>query len=259
MSDAESLGRLLLNRYSVLQAVHTEPREKRALVDALDIPRSTLDSIMRDLEDAGLVTYADQKWWATTGGERALAIHERYLNDLSEVAALQPLLDAKSVNTKIDYEVLEGANINSSENLIPDEVMSVLLDTAATAEDLKLFTPAVMNAYVQPFFDRIAENPDSHNEVIFSPELWDRLSDLHSDYLKGLRAEAAVEIYTANIPVPFGLWIVEGEKMGVLAFWEMSTQVIIENDTPAALDWANQLYADVKESATLVPGETNAS
>jgi len=72
---AVETARVLRRRYDCLRAIVTEPREKRALVEATETPRSTLDDIVRELESAGLVTYDDGVWRPTTSGRVAAEVH----------------------------------------------------------------------------------------------------------------------------------------------------------------------------------------
>ena len=44
-------------RWDCLQASVEEPQEKRTLAETLSMPRSTMDTVVRELEGADLVTY----------------------------------------------------------------------------------------------------------------------------------------------------------------------------------------------------------
>jgi len=48
----DELATVLLKRYECLNALINHPQAKPELVDTLDMPRSTLDDVVRELEQA---------------------------------------------------------------------------------------------------------------------------------------------------------------------------------------------------------------
>ncbi|RYJ08260.1 hypothetical protein ELS19_17010 [Halogeometricum borinquense] len=71
MAHPRDVIKLLHDRYNVLQALEAHPSTKQEILPEVDVARSTLDTIMRQLETSGLVAYSDGEWHLTVYGHCA--------------------------------------------------------------------------------------------------------------------------------------------------------------------------------------------
>ena len=146
MAGSRDVADLLLNRYTILRALDASPRTKQELIPEVEISRSTLDSVMRKLEKAGIVVYTDGEWHLTVYGRCAFALHQRYREQLSGLREAASLVDAPSEETPLDCSLLIDTDVYSSKGAIQEDVMQVLLDAAREATRFRLFIlPAVTN------------------------------------------------------------------------------------------------------------------
>ncbi|WP_254547219.1 helix-turn-helix transcriptional regulator [Halomarina pelagica] len=252
MHSSTELGRLLLARYGVLQALTQTPQTKRDLVDDLSIPRSTLDDIIRDLSEAELVTFTKGQWYTTIIGQCMVQVHEEYLaqlTSLSDISSITDVLDSKS---PLDSAFLIGADLNDSRGPVPDEVMHVLLEAATTATRFRIFTPSAISAYVKPFYDRVTNGDDSCVEVVVSSTLFEQLYSLHPNLMSEAVDNPCISFFSASIPFSFGLWIADNAHAGVIIFEEGGISGILVNDSVEALNWAENQYEQIRKGTPVL-------
>lgn len=248
--DPDELGRLLIQRRRCLGALVVSPCTKRELVDTIEIPRSTLDGIMRDLDDSNLVAYDSGEWYATLLGRCAYNLHDEYRAQLASLAEVASLGDAFQPDSPVADEFLLGADIHEAETTVPDEVFHVMLESVSDGSRVRFFTPSVIAAYVDPFYRRASTGEDARVELIIPRDLFDRLQKSHSDLLDEILHDPCVSFLHTSIPVSFGLWIVDDAQVGILIYTDCGIKGILVNDTADALEWANDLYERVKRGAT---------
>lgn len=249
VSDPDELGRLLLRRYHCLQVLETDRHTKRSLVDQLDIPRSTLDGIMQDLEAAGLVAYTDGEWHATVLGQCALHAHEQYRTHLDSLTNIAGLSDALSPKSPITCDFLVGADVYEAESAVPDAVLEQLMESVADGRTIRGFTPMAISAYVEPFYTRAVSGDNSELELILPPDVFERIRAMYPDQTEEALHRTQVSLLQGSIPVSFGLWIVDDTHAGLVVYAEQGVCGLIMNDTAEALAWAEDQYERVKQDA----------
>lgn len=142
MAHPRDVIKLLHDRYNVLQALEAHPSTKQELLPAVEISRSTLDSVMRNLENAGLVVYLDGKWHLTVYGHCAFAVHQRYREQLRDLRKAASLVDMPTDETAFGCSILIDADVHSTDGMIQEDVMQVLLDAASDATQFPDVHPA---------------------------------------------------------------------------------------------------------------------
>jgi len=249
MPDPTDIGPLIFKRYDTLHALTQAPRTKPELAESLEIPRSTLGDILRELEHANLVRYTDGHWQTTLISKCMVHTHEQYVDHLSSLREMESLTDVLEVESPLDCPFLIGADIHKSEAALPDEVMHVLLEAAESASRFRIFTPAAISSYVAPFYERVTNGDDPRVEVIIEPTLFERLRAHKPSVMNEAVDDDRVTFFTAKIPVSFGLWIADNDSVGVLLFSESGIRGILTNDSVSALAWAEDQYEQVKQHA----------
>jgi len=249
MAGSRDVATLLLNRYTILRALDASPRTKQELLREVEISRSTLDRVMRKLEKAGLVVYTDGEWHLTVYGRCAFTLHQRYREQLSGLREAASLVDAPSEVTPLDCSLLIDADVYSSEGAIQEDVMQVLLDAAREATRFRLFTPRVLAAHVEAFYETALVGDNPRVELVVSVSLFDQLRAYFPDLIHEAVTDSPIFFYTAEVPESFGLWIADHDHVGVLVFGEDGVRGILVNDSDEALRWAEDQYEQVKQNA----------
>jgi hypothetical protein len=242
---AVETARVLRRRYDCLRAIVTEPREKRALVEATETPRSTLDDIVRELESAGLVTYDDGVWRPTTSGRVAAEVHADYRETVRDVQAAAPVVDALPHDTPLDRQFLEGVTVHEAERALPDAVVTSILESVADATHVRGFAPTAFVGFADRFRDEAVAD-GGELELVLAPDLFDLLTG----HAVGEDDIEPATVLSGEIPVEFGLWIADDTEAGVVVYAGQGIEGVLVNDSPDAVDWAESLYERVAETAT---------
>jgi predicted transcriptional regulator len=248
--EANDLADVLSKRRECLAALVAEPRDKRDLVAELDIPRSTLDRAIRELEAVNLAEFVEGRYQATTVGRLALAEHDRYRASLASFADAGDALDSLSTDTPLDATFLRGARIVESVPHAPDGVVAELFESARRAELVRGVAPVAMTGHTDEFRETATDG--GHLELVFAPELFEHLAATQTDgILDGIESDN-VEFYRGGVPFSFGLWLADDREAGVIIYDATGIRSIAVNDTPEAIRWATAQYDRVRRTATAV-------
>jgi|AntDeeMetagen134_2_1112570.scaffolds.fasta_scaffold00170_32 predicted transcriptional regulator len=243
------LADILLKRYECLRTLADQPRAKPELVESLEIPRSTLDDIVRDLENADLVEYPNGKWQLTLLGQYTLDHHTHYKKGLESLTEADPVIKELPRETPVERRFLLDADVHLATGPVPDEVMQIFLDAVESATHVRGVTSLAMAGYVEPFYRAATTDTDSHLEVVLPLETFERLRTLHPDSADKAMADDDITLYHTDVPVTFSLWIGDDDHAGLIVYANQGVQGIIVNDTNDALNWANEQYNHIREDA----------
>lgn len=246
--SGRTLEEVLFKRQEVLSALVGESRTKPELVDHLDVPRSTLDDIVRDLSDAGLVEYADGRWQSTLVGACAWEMYQSYAERIASLADAVSILDGRTVEG-LDCAMLDGCTVFENDSALLDGIVREFTERLRTAERLRGLVPQALAGHVPAASEAILADEPTAIEMVFNPDVYDDVVAMYPDAMRDALERDYVEHFRAPIPFSYGLWIADDDHAGVAIYGESGIQGIIINDTPAALAWAAETYDEVRETA----------
>ncbi|ELZ38215.1 hypothetical protein C471_09645 [Halorubrum saccharovorum DSM 1137] len=248
-SSSDDPDSVLSERYSFLHILMDQPRSKSELEEVVDVSRSTLDRALRDLADSEFVVYKDGVWKPTPLGRCSYRAREAYLGRLESLVEAGPLINELSTTDMIDYPFLEGASVNRADPSMPDAIIQLLLDSVETGKYITIITPVVITGFAEELYERVRSTEDYSLDLIIPPDVFERMRAVFSSLTNKLQDDSNVSLHTATMPFSFGLWIVDSSEAGVIIFTEQGVRGILMNDTPDALDWAEDQYNRVKQEA----------
>lgn len=243
------LADVILKRQECLHTLSDQPQTKPELVETLDIPRSTLDDIIRELEHADLVEYCDGKWQLTLLGQYTLTHQTCYMNGLDSLMNAAQVIRELPRATNLERRFLINVDVHMATSPVPDEVMQVFIDKLVSATHVRCVAPIALTAYLKPIYNSIGSNNNGQLEVILPVEACERIQTLNSGLGEKTIAGDGVTVYHAEIPITFTLWIADDDHAGLIVYADKGIQGILINDTDAALDWANKQYDCTKKDA----------
>jgi len=243
------LADILLKRHKCLHTLDNQPQAKPELVESLDIPRSTLDDIIRDLEHADLVEYHDGKWQLTLLGRYTLNHHTRYKEGLESLIDAAPVIKELPRETPVERRFLISAEAHVATTPVPDEVMQVFLDAVSSASHVRGVTPLAMAGYIDSCYRAATTGSDAQLEVVLPLETFERLQTLHPDLTEKAIDDDSITLYHGDIPVTFSLWIADDDHAGLIVYADQGVQGILINDTDAALNWAADQYDRIQKDS----------
>lgn len=249
MSDGqrEKLS-LLIKRENFLTALESGTTQMRDLVDVTGQSRSTVNRAIRELEEAGWARRTGEGYELTPTGQLSLSAYESFRSKLTAVN------DAADLLAPIDEVSLEPALLVDAEFILAEGAavfrpLAHLHERLDGAVQVKAVLPALASARTIQKSCEIATNGGSL-EFVVSPALWHVLTDRFKDKLAPAVERGALRIAVGEVS-PIGLFLTEGETTGVtiLVFDDHSVHGAVISDSDDALDWAEQRFASLWESA----------
>ena len=239
-------------RWDCLQAIVKQPQEKRVLVETLSMPRSTLDTVVRELEQAELVAYRDGIWQPTIAGK---AITEAYADCAASVASIHDagtLLSPLAGDPDIPTAVLDGAESYPAEEPVPDAVLTEFLDCIEAADHIRGVAPRALSGYTDRVF-RIAADNNTTLEMTLDSSVFEQLSMLSPETVIDRLEADLFSVYRGPVDTEFGFWIGDDpDHIGLIVYADRGVHGIIINDTPDAIEWADDRYDSIHEVAAPV-------
>lgn len=254
-----ALADVLLKRFECLRALANQSQAKPELVDSVDIPRSTLDDIVRELEHADLVEYRDGKWQLTLLGQYTFGHHTRYEEGLESLTGAAQVLEALPRDTPVERRFLIGADVHVATGPVPDGVMQAFLNAVDSAMHVRRATPVVMAGYADPFFRCATRGSDAQLDVVLPVETFERLRTINPELTDSALADDDISLYHADIPATFSVWIADDDQAGLIVYGDHGVQGVLINDTTDALNWATAQYDRILNDAEQIISRGPAS
>jgi predicted transcriptional regulator len=240
---------VLLKRYECLQALSEYPQTKPEIVESLNIPRSTLDNIIRDLEQSDLAKYHNGKWQLTLLGQILLNEHTRYVEQLEVLTDASSVLNELPQDTPVDRRFLVDVDVHVATTPVPDEVMQVFLDAVRSASYVRGVTPLAMAGHADSFYHAATQGSNARSDIILPLETFERLQALDPDSTNRVLEDENITLYHADIPFTFSLWITDDDHAGIIVYADQGVQGILINNTNDALNWATSQYNRIRKDA----------
>lgn len=251
-SDRASLVRLIHRRADVLSTLVDGAAEKRELVSALAVSRSTVDRALRKLRIHAFVDRGDGGYVATLPGRLALAEHEAFEQSLAATYRAGGVLEHLPHDAPLDPALLRGAEVHEAEPPAPRSPLERLWELVERADRYRGFTTVLLEpAYVDRVRDRVLAG-DIDLELVYTEEIASYLADVHTASVRETLEEGRHTMYVAGeVPYSFGILYGEETHAYLLASDEDATfKGLVLNDSPAAIDWAEELYERHRSRAT---------
>jgi len=246
--SGRDIERVLLKRQTVLDALVAESRTKPEIVDQLEIPRSTLDDIVRDLSDAGLVEYADGRWQSTPVGGCAWEIYQSYAERIAGLADVAAAFDSTAI-AGLDCAMLDGCTVFENDSALLDGIVREFTDRLRTAETFHGLVPQALAGHVPAAHEAILSESPTTIEMVFDPDVYEEVAELYPEQIRDALERDNADHYLATMSTSWGLWIADDEHVGVAVYGEGGVQGIVVNDSQAALEWARAAYDEVRADA----------
>lgn len=248
------LLRTINRRRACLQAIVAEPQEKRELVETLSTPRSTLDAIVRELEQADLVAYRNGVWRATVAGRAAAAVYTDCIESLESIHAAGTLLSTLE-GSPPPAAVIDGAKTFMATDPVPDAVLVEFLDRIAAADRIRGVAPRALSGYTGQVFTR-AVKTGSTLEFVLAERVLSQLSQIDPETVANRLDHEALSVYTVPVSIEFGFWIADSpEHLGIIVYADRGIKGILVNDSDDAISWAQTQYDSIRADASPVTAQ----
>jgi len=243
---------VLVKRAEFLAELSECPERKPALVDRLDVARSTVDRALRELEGVGLVARSEAGYALTTTGQLALAAYEEFSGTLTGLARAEDVLDPIPDATLIDPELFVDCEVVRAGLHAPDRAIRAAVSLVEGATRVRGVSPATHGAYVDVFHDRVVDH-GMETELVFSEDALAQLTGTYVEKFTPALETGCVSVYQVEDMPPLGLILVDDadgpSEVALVVYTDRGIHGVVRNDTPAALAWGAEAFRTIRARA----------
>jgi predicted transcriptional regulator len=246
--DTDLLGDIIRHG-PVLEALLNEPLDRGEIEDRLDVSRATSHRFTQWLEDQGFVKKVDGRFRLTGRGEVVAEEVLRFEANVQTAHSLTPLLDVICEDHReFVVEPFVDATVTVAEPDDPYRPIERFISLVRESETFRGFNtthmaPLVLGGFHQQLFDT------TDTEVIYLPHIAKKLFDTYPE-----RAREAIESGHLTLRtrdnLPYGLALFD-ERVGIGGYDESTglMQVFVDTDAPIAREWAERVYASIRDDS----------
>ena len=245
---------LLGRRWEILMCLVEEPCDKRTLIDELDIPRSTLDRAVRELEAVELLTYTEGEYAVTSKGEYLAYSFSTFLERTEQTLELESFLQWMSIDEfSLDLRHLEDSELFLPESHDPYAMVNQHVKALEKANTFRGLLPVVGLHAFEMGYEQVVDRGARH-EVITEPGVIETLqsdesyTSMYQELHKIDRFD--VFVYEGSIPYFVGVFDDETVQIGVDEGGE--PRALLETDCPEIRTWAHETIDEYEQQATRV-------
>lgn len=240
------------NRIEILRLLDSNAMDVRSLRDELDIPRTTLQKNIRELENKNWIqkTDADETGYTTTTqGNIVLTEYTRTLEILETATELEPFLRwVPRGALGPDVRALKDSTVMTPEPpnpRAPEKRLTELIDASDTIRVASpILTPMMVDELARSFNEGEIEG-----EIVVEPGVADVLRNDYPDLVERASQNPSITIKVYDGELPFVLFILD-DRVVYAAFDENGmTRALLTNTSSASIRHAEKTYESYASEA----------
>jgi len=241
----------LCTRHEFLVSLRAGPREKRALVETLDVSRSTVDRAIRELQTEGLVERERRGFRLTAAGELAASFTEGMFSVTADLRAVAEVLGPVPASAPVDGRVVRNATVTEASRATRYEPLTAVDKLLREATRLYGLAPLVTRRRSMEHLAEAVTDRGADAEIVFGESLADQMLPSMDEEIRSMVREGFTPFSTDDLP--FGLVLGEtpdGLRTCVITYTdEGDLRGVITNDAPEATAWAWDVYRSYRRDA----------
>lgn len=241
MSDLSATDYLdaLLSRIEVVRHLADGVTDKRAITEAVDSSRPTVDRAIQELAEVGIVERGHDGYSLTPFGALLYAEYEELAGKVETLGAAQDLLASLVSDEQFDAEVIADAEVTHPQEYAPHEPITRLQDHVEPGADVRISSPVVTPGHVE-LFDALLDREEVTGELLLDERATSYLRSTYRDRFEALVRVDRFDVRTLTRRPPFGLFLKNDRLVCVLVTGDDGTlQGTVTTDTRAAVEWAH--------------------
>lgn len=242
---------LFRRREEIIVCLAEEPRDKRTLVEELDIPRSTLDRAIRELEAVNVVNYKEGKYRVTPVGRRIARNFFSFLERAELIMELEPFLQwTPKHEFDLDLRYLEDAELLLSKSNDPYAMVNHHVEALKNASSFRGILPLIGFHAFETAYEQVMENGANH-EVIVTPGVVETMEteECYASLYRPLLGHDGFSISVYDGSIPYFLGVFDDETVQIGIDENEKPRALIETDHPEVQSWANDTISHYKQQA----------
>ncbi|WP_435365781.1 helix-turn-helix transcriptional regulator [Haloarchaeobius sp. DYHT-AS-18] len=245
----DSLPVEAIKRADALKTLRDAPKTRAALMDALDVSRTTIHRIVRDLEARDLLAQTDDEFELSAFGRTVATEVTTYHQRLTAARRLQPFLDTHTDRAvELDVGLFADARVTEQEPTNPYAPVTRFMELLRDSDTLYGFdTTTIAPIFVDEIREEILDGMET--DVVYLPTVVEDIVDAYPKAVKAALESGELSLSTHD-DLPFGLAIFD-DRVGIGGYDNETgmLSVFVDTDNPAARDWALDLYERYHEEA----------
>ena len=247
---------VLTRRIEVLEFLSGSAAGKDRLVMELGVSRSTVNRALRELEGLGFLTRIDGEYTASATGRLVARQYREFVAGLEDSCDAQPVLAGVAPSAEMSSAMLRGATVYLAEPPTPFRPIQRITELATGADEFRGLSAAVA---VPESIDRIADavfRGDLRAEFVVAEPVAKHLRENRSEAIDETSRADRLSVYVTGDP-PYGLGIAyddHGAHAFVVTYGDDGDlRGAVVNDSPAAVEWAEDVYRRHRADASELP------
>lgn len=249
---------VVCRRREILRYLLDEPRDKRTIVDDLDVPRTTLDRAIRELEAIDVVEYVDGEYAVTPVGERLVRGLFSFLDRVRLTMQLEPILQrVPPEEFDLDVRALGEAELlvpESGNPYVPIDRHVRRLGHADRVRGLLPFTGLQAHEAVH---ERVVEDgaeaelvvdPSVANVVVSTPPF--------AALTEEMAATNRLDLFVHEGSIPYFVGVFDDETVQIGVDEEAYPRALVETERQEVRAWAHETIDDYRRRATRLSHRT---
>jgi len=243
---------VVARRIDTLRTLADDPAPTPALVDRVDVSRSTVDRALHELGTLGFVASTPDGNRITTLGRMALAEHDRRTRRIDALADAAPFFG--DVSLDVDPAVFDDATLVLAQPRTPHRPVDRVATLVADATHVSVYATRFLGRHARRYHDRVVDAGMTGSFVVTdraleraaatSPDDLREATDLGRVAFRRTDRDGAVTLVLAETPT--------GPEMGLVVFRDGVPGGFLGNDDPAATRWARDVHERLWSAATPV-------
>lgn len=246
--DMDLLGDIVRHG-PVLEALLQEPLDRGDIEERLDVSRATSHRFTQWLDEQGLVEKVGGRFRLTGRGEVVAEEILRFEANVRTAHRLAPLLDVICEDhQEFVVESFMDATVTVAKSDDPYRPVERFISLVRESETFRGFNtthmaPLVLGGFHQQVFDA------TDTEIIYLPHIAKKLFETYPERAGEAIEDGHLALRTRD-ELPYGLAIFD-DRVGIGGYDEATglMQVFVDTDAPIAREWAERVYASVREDS----------
>ena len=248
---------VLRKRREILACLLDDPRDKSTLVDELDIPRSTLDRAVRELESVRVVTYSDGEYVVTGLGERLTRDFFRFVDRAELALELEPFLRwAPSEEFELDIRWLADAELLGPTDADPYAMINRHMQRLKEMDYVRGMLPVTGLHAHEAAHESIVEN-GAEGKLIVEPDVAEVLTSKapFADLTEEMLATDRFELFVCDDSIPYFVGVFDDDIVQIGVDENGEPRAMIEADHPEVRTWAVETLNEYERRAERLSSE----
>ena len=231
----------VVRRRPLLRSLQSGPASTADILDAVEMSRSTVHRALNSLTGHGLVEEAGDEYRLTSVGKIVARESETFGTRTATALSLDQFLNSINGQAEsVPVEHFTDATVVRRKARQPHATIHRIIEFIEESERLRMFSTVISPVYVDVGYREMMDSTEI--EAIFDEAVIDIMLAEYPEKAYETISTGNFDVY-AHEGLPFELFIAD-EKVGMAAHNDNgNAEIFVECRDPAAVEWAESLYA----------------